>query len=682
MSRAKKKNRMSVKSKRVGIITAVLILGLAAFFVGFALPYIQAENAMPENAVMTITAQDDGTLLLTWDKADDADRYLVQVLYAGDGAGQEAAPLFSEYHTDNFCLLPSLPTDREITLRINTEVSYRQLGIEKVRAGKTPLERTFILDIPAVSGLNVVMDTETKTATLSWSFTEGDSYRLYTVSEDGAPTLLRTLETGKTVITFGEGCDMKMPGYEDPCRFMLDACRQSPGIALYGIKSEQMSITREDLLGTVLTLDCTDAGDNTYDLSWNETKGEAYEIQQLNKKADEWVTLAQYSRTDERSYATGHLSPFTEYDFRVVALGSPTLPDGEFAATPATVHLSTGASALYATIWPLKDLDIYESSDRADVIGCAKVDSAFCALGEKDGLFCIRYSDNQYGYIDSNYCLINLPDYMGKLCGYNITNSYSSLYMAHEYEIPGVTDTVIEGYENIQLKSGQFLVPLLYPTAQRLVIAAQAALDDGYRLTIYDAYRPNRSTRAIYDLTLAIIDNPIPEETFSGEPVDDLPEIGEDEILTYGSLFNNTNFSLNDFLAAKGSYHNMGIALDLTLEAVSSGETLEMQTSLHDLSWYSAISANNDNANLLASYMKEAGFGGLTSEWWHFQDNEIRDTLGLSTFRWSGVSPECWIKDDSGWKYRRADGSYYKGCTAMISGVTYIFDQQGYAEQE
>ena len=125
--------------------------------------------------------------------------------------------------------------------------------------------------------------------------------------------------------------------------------------------------------------------------------------------------------------------------------------------------------------------------------------------------------------------------------------------------------------------------------------------------------------------------------------------------------------------------HNMGIALDLTLESLD-GEELEMQSDMHDLSVYSIISRNNSEAQTLDSIMKGAGFGGLTSEWWHFQDNETRDALGLDIYLYPGVSPEGWAADDNGWRYRRADGSFITNATAEIGGRQYTFDGSGYAE--
>ena len=76
--------------------------------------------------------------------------------------------------------------------------------------------------------------------------------------------------------------------------------------------------------------------------------------------------------------------------------------------------------------------------------------------------------------------------------------------------------------------------------------------------------------------------------------------------------------------------------------------------------------------------MSGAGLQNISSEWWHFQDNEIRSELQLPTV-WSGVTPECWIADDYGWRYRRQNGTFFASCSKEIEGVTYIFDDLGYA---
>jgi D-alanyl-D-alanine dipeptidase len=214
--------------------------------------------------------------------------------------------------------------------------------------------------------------------------------------------------------------------------------------------------------------------------------------------------------------------------------------------------------------------------------------------------------------------------------------------------------------------------------------AARTAQNQGYRLKIYDSFRPYITTRDIFDRTELILDEPLPQQTYTGLPrsaITDLPEEPKRgfEELTYGWVMMGYNYGLNAFLARNSSSHNFGIALDLTLEDLISGEEIPMQTSMHDLSQYSVLSTNNDAANLLDSFMKKAGFGGLVSEWWHFQDNDARNDLDLVPVI-NGVSAECWVKDDQGWRWRDAKGSFFTGKTLEIGNKTYTFDAEGYRQ--
>lgn len=104
-----------------------------------------------------------------------------------------------------------------------------------------------------------------------------------------------------------------------------------------------------------------------------------------------------------------------------------------------------------------------------------------------------------------------------------------------------------------------------------------------------------------------------------------------------------------------------------------------MQSAIHDLSWYAATDRNNLNAKLLAGYMTAVGMNGLSSEWWHFQDDDTRRAIGLNSSLYTGVSPEGWTQDDAGWRYRGEDGSFLRNTTAAIDGRPYTFDAGGYA---
>jgi D-alanyl-D-alanine dipeptidase len=486
-----------------------------------------------------------------------------------------------------------------------------------------------------------------------------------------------------------------LPAYGEVYTFAFDAYREGEGYVYYGPMSQPITLTREELLGTELSLGASDNGNNTYTLTWNETKGDYYEFQHRSGEKQKWNTLLKVEAQGERTYTTGALKPYSYGEYRVVALNN----DGETVTESDTVPVQMGAAVAYSTIWPIKDLEVYTDSLKTQSIGTAPKAKAFCVLKVEGDMFRIRFN-NDYGYIDSNYCLINLPECMGDLCSYDITNSYASLFKIHEYPIPELTDTIIPGYENVMIgeaedEDKQFLVPLLYPVVDRLAKAAQAADKAGYTLKIVDAYRPRKATQVMYDTVVDYAENNmVPTETPPAEggtatPTDPTistepttPPVTTEPVkpMTFAQFMsNNGKYKMNYFVAKGTSRHNRGAALDLTLENAE-GEVL-MQTAIHDLSWFSETAQNNDGAKVLAKIMKGAGFGGLVSEWWHFQDDEVLDMLDPPALD-AGVSPECWMADGIGWRYRKADGYYVKNTTKTIDGMKYQFDKQGYAIQQ
>lgn len=120
--------------------------------------------------------------------------------------------------------------------------------------------------------------------------------------------------------------------------------------------------------------------------------------------------------------------------------------------------------------------------------------------------------------------------------------------------------------------------------ATRLAAAASEFEGLGYRLKIYDCYRPLSVQRKFWAL--------VPDERFVADP-------------------------------AKGSRHNRGAAVDVTLTDAQ-GRELEMPTGFDDFSeraarnWAGASAAAAKNRALLEQVMKKHGFVGLPSEWWHF----------------------------------------------------------------
>lgn len=685
MSRPRSKARLVV-----WIIVAVLVCALAGGAVygvmEWYIPYRDAQNTMLPGE-MTIREQEDGSLLLSWPEGRNADTYTLEVINSQGGV------LYGYTTAQTQCVLPNLRRDTQLTLQVSSNANWR----DRVRPGDMALRVNTVLEPPKVTNLIWKADPDTDIVQIRFDDRSDTHYHMY---PSWCSDVLE-LASGETELSFGEGADYPLPAFDETYSISFDAVRQTPGLTYYGLVSASMELCREDFLGTVLNLNNNDLGNNAWQLFWNETKGDHYEVQQWD--GIQWQTIATVEQEELLTYYTGHLEKFEQFSFRVIAVGGQAT---DIFSEP--LNVVTGAAAVYCTIWPQRELDIYADETRTEVLGKAAAAKAYCVLEEKDGLFGIRFED-RVGYIDSNYCMINLPEYMEDLCYYEITNSHHSIYMVHDYEIPEVTDTVIKGYEHVNLGYNKYLVPLLYPAAKKLVAAANAAREQGYVLKIYDSYRPYKATKDIYERTEKIMDDPIPLWTFKEkkerleaglplepptEPTTEPPQTestepptGETEqettedILTYEKLMtDNGRYYLGNFLAPSISTHNLGIALDLTMVGPY-GEEVEMQTAIHDLSWFSEVKENNREAKRLRQIMTDAGFATLSSEWWHFQDSEARSSLGLTALH-NGVNAECWMADDDGWRYRCRDGSYYKNCRKVIDGVTYLFDENGYVTEE
>ena len=654
------------------VVLLVLELGFAFGYFMFYKYYRDARSAMPDNGVMELVQDDSGELTLSWPKGFNQDRYLVQLLQNGSVI-QEAWTLEEQM------VLPQFSQSESLTIRVFPARGYYTPfdKNERVRVSTSNLSAKITLQAPAIQDLAATSDPQAGTVTFTYTMTPHSSCQIFYLDDSGKRTLLNTADENQVTLTLGDGSRLPIPPTAEELIFTFEACRTYPGLIFYGAESEQISVVREDLLGRDLKLKHTDLGDHVFRFTWAETKGDHYLVQRYQADTNSWETVQRVETDQERSYTTNTLPRHSKFRYRVVAVGGQVMDGSEFAAISDIKTVTTGASVKYSTIWPIQDLEVYQDAAKTQSIGTVQSAKAFCVLGLEEGMFRIRFGDG-FGYIDSNYCLINLPELLGDLCLYNIANSTQSLYMAHEFEIPTVTGNVIVGYENVQLYNGEQLVPLLYPVALRLEKAAFAAIAQGYNLKIYDAYRPQEATIALYDQAIGLSKLPIPEKTYTGVVLNDLPVLAPGRSLTYGELMTDFGrYTMNYFLAAGKSRHNRGIALDLTLTDIVTGEDLLMQTSMHDLTWYSELKRNNLNAKILATIMESVGFSGLTSEWWHFNDLEAQNSLQPPYLR-PGVSAECWMADDYGWRYRRADGTYFVNCITYIDGVSCTFDVNGY----
>lgn len=638
-----------------------------------------ADSTMPE-----LREAEDGTYELSWPGLKDAgaDSYYVDVSTHALFSEREKKTFFQGYVDDVSCSLPDLPTDEGLVLQMELIKKYSVLGKEHTLK-LASIERYFYIQDPVIRKLDWKVDSDAGTAFINIGYQGANCCSIYVTEQNGEKRFLKIVDEDSLELNLKDEEGLWIPTPGNPCTLTFVPGNRVNGMALYGGEAKEMTVTWEDFAARDIHLALDVIDGCTCRLEWDKVDCDFYEIQMMDKDEGVWKSLKTVNRDEACSYVSPRLSPGTGYSFRVAAV----LADN--VAVSETCECEMDITPLYCTVWPVKNLKAYSDAAKSRVVGEVKALDAHCVVAVQDDVFGVNVNGSTC-YIDSNYCMINLPEYMGDLCSYDITNSYDSIFMAHGFEIPGLTGEVIKGFEGVYLSYNDFLVPLLYPTAEKLVTAMKNAREEGYRLKVYEAFRPHEASVYMYQQACAVQYETLPDSTYWGdEPgtllyVRELDENGAvvERRKTYWELMNgNNHFIMSHFVSAGTSKHNLGVALDLTLESLDTGSELTMQTDIHDLSQYSARAQNNRYAKKLSEIMMSAGFQDLFSEWWHFQDDEIRGRLSLPCVN-DGVTAECWMTNGIGWMLRRADGSYAKECTLIIDGKEHIFDSEGYVQDE
>jgi D-alanyl-D-alanine dipeptidase len=125
------------------------------------------------------------------------------------------------------------------------------------------------------------------------------------------------------------------------------------------------------------------------------------------------------------------------------------------------------------------------------------------------------------------------------------------------------------------------------PAAEALVRVHRSLAAHGYGLLVFDGYRPWRITKLFWDVT------PPEKHEFVADP-------------------------------AKGSKHNRGCAVDLSMYDLKSGHEIEMPSAYDEMSPRAYPSYEGGAAEVrrrrdqLRTAMEQEGFTVEPNEWWHF----------------------------------------------------------------
>lgn len=130
------------------------------------------------------------------------------------------------------------------------------------------------------------------------------------------------------------------------------------------------------------------------------------------------------------------------------------------------------------------------------------------------------------------------------------------------------------------------------PVAEALYEANKQFKEDGYKIKVWDAYRPFHLQKTLWET--------YPDDRYVKKPIE------------------------REGIKEKGSVHSKGAAIDMTLVYTRTNTELPMPTLFDDFTEKAHRDYMNlpqhiiDNRQYMENIMNHNGFNGLPTEWWHF----------------------------------------------------------------
>ncbi len=287
-------------------------------------------------------------------------------------------------------------------------------------------------------------------------------------------------------------------------------------------------------------------------------------------------------------------------------------------------------------------IDMYAFTDGTTVICTLQPGDAFTVLAEQDTRWLVVLENGTKGFVAYDTCYLNIPDVVpSAVIAY--TNSTASAFVSSGVDIPTITGEKLyeSSYYNPRFGENKHIVAANYAMVKKIYAAQKAALAKGYTLVINETFRP-------MDVQLQI----------SAQ----LAKLRESNSIVRENI-DKSPWGIGWFIANRPSTHQMGCAMDVSLakvetvtrkmcseyiyDAVTAYTPCDMPSAMHELStaavslekpvnsmsktaWKTVNPASSmtQYALLLRQFCTDAGMSPLASEWWHFNDLDVKEQIG------------------------------------------------------
>lgn len=241
--------------------------------------------------------------------------------------------------------------------------------------------------------------------------------------------------------------------------------------------------------------------------------------------------------------------------------------------------------AIYTVISPVTNTYVYEN-EASDVAEVLSGGTQITVTGKNGEYYEYTMDDGRTGYI-----------YEGDVAEGKLYASYENAVDLRQVLPDSEFDILFANGKNITGKSLYPAIPLIETQTGEMIRQAEEIFErDGYRIKIYDAYRPKWAQYELYD---KVQDNKYIANPYNGN-----------------------------------SWHNLGRAVDMSLVNIETGEELEMPTPMHTFSSDAQRLASDrwteeakKNVDYMTEVMTSVGFDTIKTEWWHFENKGSGNTL-------------------------------------------------------
>lgn len=324
---------------------------------------------------------------------------------------------------------------------------------------------------------------------------------------------------------------------------------------------------------------CTSRADGGY--YYNNASFAGYDIRALGagKQDMEPADVAAYADTAALRKSQNTVVPPEEEQFHTATVDADML----------NVYISPTASSRIVMNLPKgSELEIAFFSEEFWQVKKSGMFLGYCkAEGAFSGLW-----DNYYGYLPAESGMA--PTSSGEMVSAVSELADLRLYLTNVDDVVIKMKLATDGTTIGEPFYHRNLCMLQKDTIAKFLKAVERFAEDGYKVVIYDAYRPTSVQQRWFDVVRV--------HKWVANPA-----IG------------------------MGGIHDRGVAIDMSLMD-ENGVELDMPTAMHTFTEASARSASmtdeqRKNVDYMTKIMVECGFTYINSEWWHFQDSLIANYL-------------------------------------------------------